>query len=395
MIPRRALPQVRCLATAASSSTSTSSVALPRPHRPRLEALRAEQLEIDDFLSADGPAPSHKEQSGRVIFAKNPSTPRLPKYLKTAIPTSASYNKIKNDLRGLNLHTVCEEARCPNIGQCWGGDKGDATATIMLMGDTCTRGCRFCAIKTSKAPPPLDVHEPENTAEAISRWGVGYIVMTSVDRDDIADGGASHFAETIRKTKSKAPHILVEALTGDFQGDAAAIALVAQSGLDVYAHNMETVESRTPFVRDPRAKYRQSLEVLRVAKEAKPGLITKTSIMLGVGETDEEVLQTLKDLRANNVDVVTFGQYMRPTKRHMKVSSYVTPEKFDYWGKQAEEHGFLYWASGPLVRSSFKANELLKSAAGQRLLKGLKGRDGGVEAITPEGERKIIEGVRV
>jgi lipoic acid synthetase len=179
---------------------------------------------------------------------------------------------------------------------------------------------------------------------------------------------------------------------------------------------METVESRTPFVRDPRAKYRQSLEVLRVAKAAKDGLITKTSIMLGVGETDEEVMQTLRgesavcterngdsltalsaftDLRDNNVDVVTFGQYMRPTKRHMKVSSYVTPEKFDFWAKQAEDLGFLYWASGPLVRSSFKANELLKSAAGKRLLQGLRGRDGGVEAITKEGERRIIEGVRV
>ncbi|GAA5927630.1 lipoate synthase [Sporobolomyces koalae] len=387
---RRAIPQIRSLATAATSSPIASTSTGARPHRPRLEALRAETLEIDDFL---GSGPIEKKE--RVVFAKNASTPRLPKYLKTAIPTSASYNKIKNDLRGLNLHTVCEEARCPNIGQCWSGDKGGATATIMLMGDTCTRGCRFCAIKTSKAPPPLDVHEPENTAEAISRWGVGYIVMTSVDRDDIADGGASHFAETIRRTKQKAPQILVEALTGDFQGDAAAITLVAQSGLDVYAHNMETVESRTPYVRDPRAKYRQSLEVLRVAKAAQPGLITKTSIMLGVGETDEEVMQTLRDLRANNVDVVTFGQYMRPTKRHMKVSSYVTPEKFDYWGKQAEEHGFLYWASGPLVRSSFKANELLKSAAGQRLLKGLKGRDGSVEAITKDGERKIVEGVRV
>lgn len=181
------------------------------------------------------------------------------------------------------------------------------------MGDTCTRGCRFCAIKTSKAPPPLDVHEPENTAEAISRWGVGYIVMTSVDRDgelilrlstrpvanlslfqDIADGGASHFASTIRKLKQKAPQILVEALTGDFLGDEASIRLVAQSGLDVYAHNMETTEARTPFVRDPRATFRQSLDVLRVAKESKPDLITKTSIMLGVGEEDADIVATLE-----------------------------------------------------------------------------------------------------
>ncbi|BGP07167.1 hypothetical protein JCM10049v2_002997 [Rhodotorula toruloides] len=384
---RTVAASVRTLATAVSPQPSTSAT----PHRPRLEKLRQDTAQIDDFLTTE-PAPASAR--GRVSFAKN-KTPRLPDYLKTEIPTSASFNKIKQDLRGLKLHTVCEEARCPNIGQCWGGDKGDATATIMLMGDTCTRGCRFCAIKTSRAPPPLDVHEPENTAEAISRWGVGYIVMTSVDRDDLLDGGAAHIAETVRRTKAKAPHILIEALTPDFAGNAEAISLVAQSGLDVFAHNMETVESRTPFVRDPRAKYRQSLEVLRLAKEAKEGLITKTSLMLGVGETDEEIMQTLKDLRDNNVDVVTFGQYMRPTKRHMKVSSYITPEKFDFWAKQAEDLGFLYWASGPLVRSSFKANELLKSSAGKRLLQGLQGRDRGVEAITKEGERQIIEGVRV
>ncbi|GAA5841268.1 hypothetical protein JCM9279_000599 [Rhodotorula babjevae] len=393
---RRAVSSsVRSLATTSSpppiASTSAAAATAAQPHRPRLDALRAEQATIDDFVG-DQPGPSLVRD--KVVFTKN-KTPRLPRYLKTEIPTSASFNKIKSDLRGLKLHTVCEEARCPNIGQCWGGDKGDATATIMLMGDTCTRGCRFCAIKTSRAPPPLDVHEPENTAEAISRWGVGYIVMTSVDRDDLADGGAAHIAETIRRTKTKAPHILIEALTPDFAGDAEAIRLVAQSGLDVFAHNMETVESRTPYVRDPRAKYRQSLEVLRVAKASKEGLITKTSIMLGVGETDEEILQTLKDLRANNVDVVTFGQYMRPTKRHMKVSSYITPDKFDYWAKQAEELGFLYWASGPLVRSSFKANELLKSSAGKRLLKGLTGRDRGVETITKEGERRLMEGVRM
>ncbi|GAA5927788.1 hypothetical protein JCM3775_006080 [Rhodotorula graminis] len=395
-VTRRAVSSsVRSLATTSSpppiASTSAAAATAAQPHRPRLDALRAEQATIDDFVG---------EQSGpslvrdKVVFTKNKTT-RLPRYLKTEIPTSASFNKIKSDLRGLKLHTVCEEARCPNIGQCWGGDKGDATATIMLMGDTCTRGCRFCAIKTSRAPPPLDVHEPENTAEAISRWGVGYIVMTSVDRDDLADGGAAHIAETIRRTKTKAPHILIEALTPDFAGDADAIRLVAQSGLDVFAHNMETVESRTPYVRDPRAKYRQSLEVLRVAKAAKDGLITKTSLMLGVGETDEEILQTLKDLRANNVDVVTFGQYMRPTKRHMKVSSYITPDKFEYWAKQAEDLGFLYWASGPLVRSSFKANELLKSSAGKRLLKGVTGRDRGVETITKEGERRLMEGVRM
>jgi len=293
---------------------------------------------------------------------------RLPEWLKTPIPASnANYKQIKKDLRGLNLHTVCEEARCPNISDCWGGsDKAAATATIMLMGDTCTRGCRFCSVKTSRAPPPLDPHEPEHTAEALRRWGLGYVVLTSVDRDDLADGGAHHFAETIRKIKSKTreaadgvpgKEMLVEALTGDFQGDLEMVKLVAQSGLDVYAHNVETVEALTPFVRDRRATFKQSLSVLRAAKAASPSLVTKTSIMLGLGETDEQVFEALRKLREADVDVVTFGQYMRPTKRHMKVEEYISPEKFEVWRERALEMGFLYCASGPLVRSSYKAGE--------------------------------------
>ena len=221
---------------------------------------------------------------------------RLPDWLKTPIPDNSNYKKIKSDLRGLNLHTVCEEARCPNISDCWGGsDKSAATATIMLMGDTCTRGCRFCSVKTSRAPPPLDPHEPEHTAEALSRWGLGYVVLTSVDRDDLADGGASHFAETIMKIKQKAPTMLVEALTGDYAGDLEMVDRVARSGLDVYAHNVETVEELTPMVRDRRAGFRQSLRVLDRAKKATQGrLITKTSIMLGLGETEEQLWETLR-----------------------------------------------------------------------------------------------------
>lgn len=222
---------------------------------------------------------------------------RLPEWLKTPIPDNSNYKQIKKDLRGLNLHTVCEEARCPNISDCWGGsDKAAATATIMLMGDTCTRGCRFCSVKTSKKPPPLDPHEPEHTAEALSRWGLGYVVLTSVDRDDLVDGGARHFAETIMKIKQKKPDMLVEALTGDYAGDLEMVALVAKSGLDVYAHNMETVEELTPMVRDPRAKFRQSLAVLKKAKETVPTLITKTSLMLGLGEKEEELWNTLKGM---------------------------------------------------------------------------------------------------
>lgn len=223
---------------------------------------------------------------------------RLPEWLKTPIPDNSNYKKIKKDLRGLNLHTVCEEARCPNISDCWGGsDKSAATATIMLMGDTCTRGCRFCSVKTSKTPLPLDPHEPEHTAEALARWGLGYVVLTSVDRDDLVDGGARHFYETIVKIKQKKPDMLVEALTGDYAGDLEMVALVARSGLDVYAHNMETTEGLTPFVRDRRAKYRQSLQVLEAAKKTVPDLITKTSIMLGLGETEEELWQTLKGMQ--------------------------------------------------------------------------------------------------
>lgn len=269
-----------------------------------------------------------------------------------------NYTKLKNTLRELNLHTVCEEARCPNIGDCWGGGEHQtATATIMLMGDECTRGCRFCSVKTSRSPKSLDEMEPEKTSEAISRWGLDYVVLTSVDRDDLIDGGSAHFAKTVQLLKQKSPKILVECLTGDFQGDMTCVDRVANSGLDVYAHNVETVEALTPYVRDRRAKYRQSLKVLESAKKAKPGLLTKTSVMLGLGETDEEILQTMKDLRAINVDFLTLGQYMRPTKRHMKVHEYVTPEKFDYWAKVGEELGFKYTASGPLVRSSYKAGE--------------------------------------
>lgn len=297
---------------------------------------------------------------------------RLPEWLKTPIPDNSNYKKIRKDLRGLNLHTVCEEARCPNISDCWGGsERSAATATIMLMGDTCTRGCRFCSVKTSKTPPALDPLEPENTAEALSRWGLGYVVLTSVDRDDLADGGARHFAETILKIKQKKPAILVEALTGDFAGDLNMVKIVATSGLDVYAHNVETVEALTSRVRDRRATFRQSLAVLDAVKKFVPSLITKTSIMLGLGETEEELFETLKELRKVSVDVVTFGQYMQPTKRHMKVEKYVTPQVFDHWRQVALDLGFLYCASGPLVRSSYKAGE----AFIENVLKKRRGND--------------------
>ncbi|KAF9096080.1 hypothetical protein BGX29_007846 [Mortierella sp. GBA35] len=315
-----------------------------------------EALELKETVVEKEAAAAAAKASGKP--AKRAPKQRLPEWLKTAIPVGKNYTQIKKNLRELKLHTVCEEAKCPNISDCWGGGEHQtATATIMLMGDECTRGCRFCSVKTSKAPKPLDIHEPENTAEAISRWGLDYVVLTSVDRDDLKDGGSAHFAETITKLKQKAPKILVECLTGDFQGDMECVARVATSGLDVYAHNIETVEALSAYVRDPRAKFRQSIAVLAHAKKAKPGLLTKTSMMLGCGETEAEVIHAMDELRKAEVDVLTLGQYMRPTKKHMRVHEYVKPEVFERYQKLAEERGFKYVAAGPLVRSSYKAGE--------------------------------------
>ncbi|KAI6650854.1 Lipoyl synthase, mitochondrial-like [Oopsacas minuta] len=283
---------------------------------------------------------------------------KLPSWLKTEIPHGENFSKLKKSLRGLELHTVCEEARCPNIGECWGGKGGaPATATIMVLGDECTRGCRFCSVKTVRRPEPPDPNEPRNTAEAIASWNVDYVVLTSVDRDDLPDGGAEHFAETVRQLKKRAPHILVECLTPDFRGDMNAVKQVALSGLDVYAHNIETVRQLQWLVRDPRANYSQSLAVLEYVKQTKCSMVTKSSIMLGFGETDDQVLETMKDLRSAGVDCLTLGQYMRPTKNHIKVKEYVTPEKFKFWESVGNQLGFSYTASGPLVRSSYKAGE--------------------------------------
>lgn len=255
------------------------------------------------------------------------------------------------------LLLVCEEARCPNIGECWGGGKDKtATATIMIMGDTCTRGCRFCSVKTSRKPPPLDPEEPEKVSSAIAKWGLDYVVLTSVDRDDLEDQGSNHFREVIQKLKEKKPDLLVEALTPDFQGNEELIQNVATSGLDVFAHNVETVKRLTSKVRDRRANYDQSLAVLKYAKNV-GNCITKTSLMLGLGETEEDLMETLHDLRAIDVDVVTFGQYLQPTRKHLPVKKYITPEEFDEWKIKADNMGFKYVASGPLVRSSYKAGE--------------------------------------
>jgi len=271
------------------------------------------------------------------------------------VDEKSQFLALQSQVRELNLHTVCEEAQCPNIGECWNG----GTATLMLLGDTCTRGCRFCAINTNSQPLPPDEAEPFNTAAAISQWKeLSYVVLTSVDRDDLPDGGADHFARTVRLIKQMRSDMLVECLVSDFTGNKSAVKTLALSGLDVYAHNVETVERLQPFVRDRRAGYHQSLEVLRFAKEVNPKLVTKTSLMLGLGEDDDEVISCLNDLRSiSDVDVVTFGQYLRPTENHLSVVDYVTPEKFEYWRETAESLGFKYVASGPLVRSSYKAGE--------------------------------------
>lgn len=340
---------IRALATDATESTLVKT--------KRRRTIFTDELNkgpsFDDFVS--GKAKDMLEDP--LETARKDPNAKLPSWLKVPIPKGKSFHNVKKDVRELKLATVCEEAKCPNIGECWGGKKSEATATIMLLGDTCTRGCRFCSVKTNRKPAAPDPMEPENTAEAISRWGLGYVVLTTVDRDDLVDGGARHLAETVQKIKQKAPQILVEVLGGDFRGDLSMVEILADSGLDVYAHNLETVEALTPHIRDRRATYRQSLAVLERAKQTNSSLITKTSLMLGFGETDNQVLQTLRDLREIGCDVVTFGQYMRPTKRHMKVVEYIKPEKFDYWRDTALDMGFLYVASGPLVRSSYKAGE--------------------------------------
>lgn len=280
--------------------------------------------------------------------------PPKPEWLKVRAPGGERYTFIKQQMRELGLATVCEEARCPNVSECWGG----GTATIMVMGDTCTRGCRFCAVKTRRNGVPIDPEEPRKVAEMVTQLNLEYIVVTSVDRDDLSDGGASHFAACVRELKARQPELLVEILIGDFQGHRADVGTICESTPDVIAHNIETVRRLTPKVRDPRANYHQSLEVLRMVKEITPAIVTKSSIMVGLGETEEEVVETLADLRRVGCEIVTFGQYLQPTSKHLSVVEYVTPEQFARYQTLAEEMGFMYVASGPLVRSSYKAGEL-------------------------------------
>ena len=276
-----------------------------------------------------------------------------PEWLKIRPPSGENYKKIKATLRQRRLYTVCEEAHCPNVAECWGG----GTATFMVMGDLCTRGCRFCAVKTRKEGIPLDLEEPAKVSESIALMKLEYVVITSVDRDDLSDGGASHFAAVIERCKKDHPNLIVEVLTPDFLGDLRSIDTIAKASPHVFANNIETVRRLTPHVRDPRAGYDQTLRVLKYFKERRPDLFTKSSIMLGLGETDAEVLETMTDLRNVGVDFLTLGQYLRPTPKHLPVEEYVTPEKFDYFRQWGETFGFETVASGPLVRSSYRAGE--------------------------------------
>ena len=287
--------------------------------------------------------------------------PRKPEWLRMELPSGDRFSEIRSSLRDRDLHTVCEEASCPKMGECWSGRNGPGTATFMLMGDRCSRGCNFCDVATG-GMEPLDPDEPGNVAEAVAEIGLDYVVLTSVDRDDLPDQGAGHFAETIREILDRHPGVLIEALVPDFQGEPELVRKIVDARPDVFAHNVETVERLQWPVRDRRAGYEQSLGVLAQV-ERESDLYTKTSLMLGVGEYDHEVYQALSDIRETGVDVVTLGQYLQPSRSHLDVADYVHPATFETWREVAEDElGFLYCASGPMVRSSYRAGELFVDA---------------------------------
>jgi len=276
-----------------------------------------------------------------------------PDWLRIRPPTE-KFHELKETIKKNNQHTVCQESHCPNMSECWSG----GTATFMVMGDTCTRACKFCAVKTAFPPKKLDPKEPENLAKTVKEMGLDYVVITSVDRDDLADQGSGHFAECITELKKQLPGVLVEVLIPDFRGETKLIQKVIDAKPDVVAHNIETVKSLQKKVRDPRANYDQSMNVLSYVKESNPKIYTKTSMMLGLGESDEEVIETMEDLRLIGVSVMTFGQYLRPSGWHLEIKEYVHPDKFEYFKNIGEDMGFEYVASGPFVRSSYRAGEL-------------------------------------
>ena len=276
-----------------------------------------------------------------------------PKWLRAKMPSGAGYSSTRNIVHEHRLSTVCEESMCPNIGECWNA----GTATIMVMGSVCTRACRFCAVDTGNPKGWLDAEEPLNSAKAVQLMGLEYVVITSVDRDDLDDGGAAHYAACVREIKKLNPNTAVEALTPDFNGVREHVERVVDSGLEVFAQNVERL---THPVRDPRASYEQTIEVLRHAKAHRPDVLTKTSLMLGLGERDHEIMETMQDLRAANVDILTLGQYLRPTPNHLPVERYVTPDEFNAYRIEGLEKGFMEVVAGPMVRSSYRAEQVLQ-----------------------------------
>jgi len=279
---------------------------------------------------------------------------RKPKWLRARMPGGERYDAVKKNVSDHRLSTVCQESHCPNIGECWTA----GTATIMVLGSVCTRACKFCAVDTGNPKGWLDHEEPENTAKSVELMGLRYIVLTSVDRDDLEDFGAGHYAACVSAIKRRTPEVAVEALTPDFDAVMPLVEQVVDSGLDVFAQNVETVERLTRRVRDPRAGYQKTLDVLAHAKKHRPDVLTKTSLMLGLGETEEEILKTMDDLRAIGVDILTLGQYLRPTPNHLPVERYVTPEEFNRFRDIGLEKGFMEVPSGPMVRSSYRADKV-------------------------------------
>ena len=279
-----------------------------------------------------------------------------PRWLRAQMPSGTGFSAVRQAVKTHRLSTVCEESMCPNIGECW----NNGTATIMVMGSVCTRACRFCAVDTGNPRGWLDPEEPVNAARAVKLMGLKYVVITSVDRDDLPDGGAGHYAECVKEINKLNPETAVEALTPDFNGVLADVEKVVDSGLEVFAQNVETVKRLTHPVRDPRASYEQTLKVLAHSKQHRTDVLTKTSLMLGLGEQDHEVMQTMDELREAGVDILTLGQYLRPTPNHLAVERYVTPDEFDLYRDEGLEKGFLEVVAGPLVRSSYRADKVLE-----------------------------------
>ena len=291
------------------------------------------------------------------VKASRDGGPRLrkPDWLRVRVRGGANYEKVQGIVREHKLATVCEEAKCPNMSECW----SSGTATIMLMGDVCTRACRFCAVNTGNPKGWLDLDEPDNTARSVQLMDLKYVVLTSVNRDDLPDGGAGHYARCVQRVKEENPDTAVEALTPDFLGVLKDVETVVDSGIEVFAQNVETVKRLTHPVRDPRATYEQTLAVLAHAKQYRPDVLTKTSLMLGLGETEDEIVEAMDDLRAAKVDILTFGQYLQPTANHYPIERWVTPDEFEKYRQWGLEKGFLEVVSGVSVRSSYRAEQVL------------------------------------